>query len=287
MDIGGTKVLVGCLDSGSFQEIGTIPTPTGTPPGKLVERVSNLILAKDSSPRGVGVGIAGLVDRAEGMLISSPNMPDWHDCPVGELFFEALSSPVTVDNDANAFAFGAVDSGEIPPKGTWLLITLGTGIGGAVVMDGVIRYGTGFAGEFGHMTVKVDGPRCACGSTGCWEIFASRRSVVEYYAEGTGEEPDPREIALRAENGDLRAVEAFLRFGEWLGIGLANLGCCLSPHGFLLAGGLAGAYRLFSPSLKRVFDQRCHLPLRIRTLAETRESGAFGAACMARSAFSR
>lgn len=286
VDVGGTKILVGRLEGRSLREEGTIPSGPDATPAETVSRAAELIDALDPAPLGVGVGIAGLVERKTGTLISSPNMPGWRESPVRSLFAEALSTGVTVDNDANAFAFGAVETGEIPGEGTWLLVTLGTGIGGTVVHDGEILYGTGFSGEFGHMTVKADGPPCACGSTGCWELYASRRSLMDYLRSRSGEDGvDPREMARRARKGDSAALEAFEEFGHWLGVGMASLGCCLSPHGFVLAGGLAGAFDLFSRPLEEVFTSRCHLPLAVRTLPETRESGALGAAMMARRTF--
>mgnify|MGYP006277627547 CR=1 FL=1 len=284
--MGGTKILVGRLRGEAFSEEGTIPSGPNATPADTVSRAAGLIGALDPSPLGVGVGIAGLVERETGTLISSPNMPGWRRSPVRSLFAQALQTGVTVDNDANAFAFGAVETGEIPGSGTWLLVTLGTGIGGTVVHNGEILYGTGFAGEFGHMTVKADGPPCACGSTGCWELYASRRSLMEYHGRRTGEgDVDPREMARRARSGDTAAREAFEEFGGWLGVGMAGLGCCLSPHGFVLAGGLAGAFDLFSRRMEEAFTSRCHLPLEVRTLPETRESGALGAAMMARRTF--
>ncbi|MFO7949360.1 MAG: ROK family protein [Candidatus Fermentibacteraceae bacterium] len=286
IDVGGTKVLVGRLAGGAFLEEGTIPTETMDSPEDVVSAVSRLIRHRDPSPLGAGVGVAGLVDGARGLLVSSPNMPAWRDVPVQGMFSKALDTGVTVDNDANAFAFGAVRGGQIPPRGTWLLVTLGTGIGGTVVHDGRILYGTGFAGEFGHMTVMADGERCACGSTGCWELYASKRSLSGYYARAGGDEGiDPRELAARARRGEEAARGAFEEFGAWLGVGMASLGCCLSPHGFVLAGGLAGAFDLFSRRMDAVFAERCHLDLHVRTLPEVRESGALGAALMAREAF--
>ena len=286
IDIGGTKVLVGRLDGDGFLEAGSIPTETLNSPVEVVSEVSELILDRDPAPLGTGVGIAGLVDRSRGVLVSSPNVPAWRDVPVREMFSEALGSGVTVDNDANAFAFGAVSGGQIPPRGMWLLVTLGTGIGGTVVHDGRILHGTGFAGEFGHMTVMAEGEACACGSTGCWELYASKRSLSRYYARAGGPaDVDPREVAGRARRGDGAARRAFEEFGTWLGVGMASLGCCLSPHGFVLAGGLAGAFDLFSRRMEAVFTERCHLDLHVRTLPEVRESGALGAARMAREAF--
>lgn len=279
-------MLVGSLEDRALREAGTIPTKSLESPADAVSAASRLVREADPAPRGVGVGIAGLVDRSRGLLVSSPNMPGWRDVPVERMFGESLKAPVTVDNDANVFAFGAVRTGEIPPRGTWLLVTLGTGIGGTVVHRGQILYGTGFAGEFGHMTVKADGRACSCGSTGCWELYASKSSLSEYYAlEGGPEGVDPRKVAARARDGDAAAGRAFDRFGHWLGVGMASLGCCLSPHGFVLAGGLAGAFDLFSHRMESVFTRRCHQDLRVRTLPEVRDSGALGAALMARETF--
>ncbi|MBD3371075.1 ROK family protein [Candidatus Fermentibacteria bacterium] len=283
-DIGGTSTKLGRIDGREFEMVAVLPTPADSPPRALLQRLTEEILDYDSHPEGLGVGVAGLVEIERGLLLTSPNMPAWVNVPVRETLRSLLSCPIVVHNDANTFAYGAVARKEIPSEGVWLLITLGTGIGGTIVHDGRIIFGKGFAGEFGHMSVKAHGLPCPCGSKGCWERYASKDAIISYYREisGTDDQPDPREIADRARRGEQPAIEAFDRLGYWIGVGLANLGWCFSPHGFVLAGGLAPNLDLFESSCRETYRQRCPLDLDISRLKLASDAGALGAALLVR-----
>lgn len=281
VDIGGTTTVIGELDrSGVFGVRCTIPTRPHEGPSRHMAEIAGRIAAHDSSPAAVAVGIAGLVDRATGILHFSPNLPGWGGLDVPKSLPGLEGVPVTVDNDCNAFAYGAVDAGHMPRSGLRILVTLGTGIGGTIVSEGRILYGTGFAGEVGHMPVEAGGPPCPCGSTGCWERYAGRSSLMRYF--GGDDAPDPVEMAAMARTGDLRAAGAFETYGRWVGIGLAGLANCLSPHGFHLAGGLAGAFDLFRRPAEAVFRSRCRHEWRVEVVPSSSEAGARGAAAMAR-----
>jgi glucokinase len=232
------------------------------------------------------VGIAGLIDRAGGTLVFSPNLGGWDGLEVASSLRARTGASVVVDNDCNAFAFGAVESGLMPRTGLQVFITIGTGIGGTIVVDGSILYGTGFAGEFGHMAVEASGMPCPCGSTGCWERYAGRAALIRYYLDGDpagmSVEPDPREIAGLAGKGDRKALEAFDTFGTWIGRGLANLANCLSPEGFFVAGGLTNALPLYAASAEAEYRSRCRHPWNLSVIPGSTEAGARGAALMAR-----
>ena len=253
-------------------------------PGRLLAALSSAILAADPEPASVGIGIAGLVDRSRGWLEFSPNLRGWEGLDVASRVGALTGAPVVVDNDCNAFAYGAVGTGFVPSRGLSVLVTLGTGIGGTIVDDGRILYGTGYAGEFGHMPVEALGQACPCGSTGCWERYAGREALIGYYTGndcGAGG-PDPREIAALAARGDERAAAAFATFGRWVGTGLAGLANCLSPGGFFLAGGLSNTAGLFLPSAREEFSRRTRHPWTVAVLPGSSEAGALGAALMAR-----
>lgn len=283
-DIGGTSTKLCRHDGQDFQLVSTLNTPADSAPRDFLQRLVEEITGQDPQPEALGVGVAGLVDTKRGLLLSSPNMPAWVNVPVRDTLQSLLGCPIVVHNDANAFAYGAVARGEIPSEGIWLLITLGTGIGGTIIHDGHIVFGRGFAGEFGHMSVQADGIPCPCGSQGCWERYASKDAIIAYYREisGTDDQPDPREIADRARSGDRAAIEAFKRLGYWVGVGLANLGWCLSPQGFVLAGGLAPSLDLFETSCRETYQKRCPLDLNISRLKLASDAGAVGAALLAK-----
>ncbi|MCK4672154.1 MAG: ROK family protein, partial [Candidatus Aegiribacteria sp.] len=259
IDIGGTTTILGYLVIDAFKTISTIQTIPSEGPEKLLTRIRRTISNIDDSPRSIGAGIAGLVDRKNGILIRSPNLINWVRFPLQEKLINMFRCPVVIDNDCNTFAIRAIDSGEIPSDGLSLLITLGTGIGGTIIHNGTILYGTGHAGEFGHMTVNVSGESCPCGSRGCWERYAAAEALVRYFklTGSDSKNTDPRKIAQLAKTGNENALKAFEEFGEWVGVGLANLSHCLSPSGIYLAGGLVNTFSLFIEHARREFNRRC------------------------------
>jgi len=282
IDVGGTTMVTGFLGDGDFHLVATLETGSpDEPPDEKLKRLADVILEKDPHPVSSGIGIAGLVDGKNGILITSPNLPGWDGYPVKLRLADILGCPVVMDNDANAFAFGAIRKGSIPPKGLWLTVTLGTGIGGTIVLDGEIVYGRGHAGEFGHATVKVDGKNCSCGSWGCWEKYASAGALSGYYLERTGISEGPMELSKLAAGGETAAIEAFEEFGGWLGVGLANLAQCFDPHGVFLAGGLSRAATYFIDAARTEFLKRCSHPWNVEILPSGSCAGAEGAALMA------
>lgn len=281
VDIGGTTIILGYRRNGQFFRAAVLNTEREQDPGRILRKVSSAILDIDPSPSTAGAGIAGLVKVSEGVLVSSPNLPGWRNFPVGRVLSEALSCPVSVDNDSNAFAIGAVGTGSIPRRGLWLMVTLGTGIGGTIISEGNILYGTGFAGEFGHMSVSAFGESCPCGSKGCWEQYAAAGALVRYYSRSCGGRSlKPREIFEMASAGDGNALGAFEEFGTWLGVGMLNLYNCFSPHGVFLAGGLTGASRHFLPRAESEFRKRCGHRWSVEVLPSSSDAGAEGAAIM-------
>ncbi len=211
MDIGGTTTILGYIDNDGYRTVSTLQTIPSEGPEKLLARISRIISNIDDSPVSIGAGIAGLVDRENGVLINSPNLVNWGKFPLRDRLIEMFRCPAVIDNDCNAFAIRAIDSGEIPSDGLSLLITLGTGIGGTIIHRGTILYGTGYAGEFGHMTVNAFGELCQCGSRGCWERYAAAEALVQYFkrAGSDSEHTDPRIITQLAKDGNENALKAF------------------------------------------------------------------------------
>ncbi|NLP05991.1 ROK family protein [Candidatus Fermentibacteria bacterium] len=283
VDIGGSTVVIGRLgEDGRFVRSSVLDNTGGYDPGRVLAEVSSAILSEDRSPLGIGVGIAGLVDREAGILHFSPNLPSWNGLDVAGTLSGISGTRVIVDNDCNVFAWGALAAGRIPPRGTSLMITIGTGIGGTIIFDGRIAYGTGFAGEFGHMPVEAEGIPCPCGSRGCWEVYAAKNALVRYNLREGGLCRDPEGISALARSGDGAAVSAFGELGRWLGIGLSGLANCFSPTGFFLAGGLTGSWDLFEAAAHREYSSRCRHPWCIHILDSPSDAGAAGAAMMAR-----
>jgi glucokinase len=269
-------------DSGAFERCCVIPNSMAREPAAILEEAASLLLANDPHPGGVGIGVAGLVDHASGILHFSPNLLSWGNLHLAEEFSRLSRAPVVVDNDCNVFAYGAVAGGLIPRSGVNIMLTLGTGIGGTIVVDGRIIYGTGFAGEMGHMPVDADGIECPCGSRGCWELYAAKSALIRYYSALGGRESEPVEIAGLARAGGESARSAFGELGKWFGTGLAGLANIFSPSGFYIGGGLTGAWDLFSEPARIEYGLRCRHPWVVHVLQFHSEAGASGAAMMAR-----
>ena len=284
IDIGGSTAVVGILDGNRFRRMTIVPTGSSASPESILGLISQVMRQMDPAPAAIGIGIAGLVDHRSGVLITSPNLPAWSNCHVSGMMESLTSAPVKVDNDCNVFAYGGLATAEIPSDGLHIVITLGTGIGGTIVLDGDIVYGMGHAGEFGHMTVSAEGIPCPCGSIGCWERYAARDALMRYFARSDCPcSSDPKEIAEAARRGDRKACAAFSEFGRWVGIGLASLANCFNPDRFFLAGGLACTFDLFENSACHEFLERCDHDWCVSILGSAEDAGARGAAFMAES----
>ena len=263
IDLGGTKCLGLLLDeSGSVVAEHRVATPAGAAAivQALAEVVAALAPAGTGTPAGgmpVGVGVPGLVD-VDGVLRVAPNLPGVVDLSLREVLEERFpGSPVRIENDASCAGWAEHRVGAARGAVDAVLVTLGTGIGGGIVVGGALLRGAhGFAGEVGHMVVDPNGPPCPCGKRGCWERFASGSGLGRLAREGAQARPASRMVelaggdpeAVRGEHvtraaaeGDESALEVMRAFAWWLGLGLANLADVFDPELFVLGGGLVAA----------------------------------------------
>jgi glucokinase len=212
--------------------------------------------------QGIGIGVPGIIDLKTGMLRESPNLPGWAETPVRDEIERLLGTRVILENDANVAALGEKWLGAARDVEDMAMLTLGTGVGGGIVLRGRIWHGmTGMAGEFGHMTVEPDGPPCGCGNRGCVEQYASATAVVRMAKEAiaSGRAPglakaastDPefssKAIYNLAIQGDEEAKKIFGRVGRALGICLANLVNAFNLNMYVIGGGASSAWEAFSP----------------------------------------
>jgi len=208
--------------------------------GEMCDAIHRLTEQYRSSGRflGAGIGVPGIIDMEAGMMRKSANLPGWSDYPVRDVIEGRLGARVFLDNDANVAALGEKWLGAARDVDNMAMITLGTGIGGAIILNGKIFYGmSGMAGEFGHVTIEPNGVPCGCGNHGCAERYASATAVVRMAREAieagqapalakaasAGAEFSARSIYDLAIQGDPAAQRIFRRFGEALGILLADL----------------------------------------------------------------
>ena len=267
VDVGGSKVLAAVV-SPAGEVVRSVLART---PGRLVESTvvedvmtdAVLSVADGETIKAIGVAAAGFVDERGERVVFAPHLP-WRDEDVRSRLAERWGIPVVLDNDANCTAVAEATYGVAGGDGTSVVVTMGTGIGGALLVDGrVLRGRNGMAGEFGHMQVVPDGQPCQCGARGCWEQYASGNALVRYARAQVGLEPsvlteacggDPDRltgpmVTDAAADGDLVARHAFGSVGHWLGVGLANLVAALDPHRIVVGGGVSAAGdRLLDPA---------------------------------------
>lgn len=260
IDIGGTAIKSCILDQdGNIKKELSEPTPQNLEGlrKKIKEILRNLSL--NQNPLGVGIGIAGFIDMKEWILRRSPNLRFLDGIELLGFFKEIIDTPFTVDNDANMAAWGEFKRGAGMGVKNMIHITLGTGIGSGIIIDGNLFHGsTGFGAEFGHTVVNPDGLPCNCGGKGCIETEASAKKIVMNYLDLTGKKEDltSKDVYLLAKGGDSYAVEAFKMAGYYLGIGLSNLINLLNPELIVLGGGVSEAGEFILKPAIEVIERR-------------------------------
>ena len=309
IDLGGTNLKLALLD-GENHVVSRIAVPTGGAAGheaviaRMVNGVSELCrAAPDLIVAGIGVGVPGMVDMTSGVVGDLPNLPGrWVDVPAGPLIAAATGLPVGLINDAKAFALAEHRLGAAAGAETALLVTVGTGVGGAVIAHGELVYGVGgAAGEIGHLILQPEGPRCTCGNLGCLETLASGpaivgeavRRVVQGFttalSELSGGDLDaitPELVARAADGGDAVAADVIDRAGTWLGMGLGGAIALLAPEVVVIGGGVAPAgsryYRAAEATARTHADVTEIDRIAMRPAALGYDAGVIGAALWGR-----
>jgi glucokinase len=306
VDVGGTKVAAGVVDvHGKIIEKLKRSTPAARPDDTadvIAEAVLELLDRYDVT--AVGIGAAGFVDETRSTVLFAPNLA-WRDEPVKKRVEERIGRKVIVENDANAAAWAEARMGAARGQQDVMLITVGTGIGAGVVLDGRLYRGRwGSAGEPGHYRVVPDGRLCGCGNRGCWEQYASGNALVAEARElarrspsaavrllqlggGTPDGIDGPAVTHAAREGDAGALSCFEIVGSWLGHGLADLTAILDPGCFVIGGGVSEAGEMLLRPARAVYESSV-TGRTYRRLAEIRQAelgpdaGLIGAADLAR-----
>ncbi|HEV7148859.1 MAG TPA: ROK family glucokinase [Pedococcus sp.] len=311
IDIGGTKVAGGLVDvDGKVLARARRDTPhrsksPGVVEDTIVEVVSELLLGSAGRDIvAVGIGAAGFVAADRATVVFAPHL-SWRDEPLEKNLQRRIPLPIAVDNDANAAVWAEWRFGAARGQSHVVMVNLGTGIGGAMVLDGQIMRGRyGIAGEFGHMQVVPGGQRCECGNKGCWEQYASGNALVrEARSLMTANSPMATDLLIRiagdplaltgpmitqaAREGDPTAIELLAEVGQWLGVGIANLAAALDPGVFVVGGGVSAAGDLLLEPARGTFRRqltgRGYRPEAVIGAAELgNEAGLIGAADLAR-----
>ncbi|WP_020501533.1 ROK family protein [Sciscionella marina] len=268
VDIGGSKILAVCVDENTnVLARAQSPSPAAHGATAILDAAAEavrVVLARaggtcrGSNFQGIGVGAAGVIDPEAGtVLAASGSFPGWTGTKITpELAARCDGLPVATDNDVNMLLLGEIFAGGDTPVRHALAVALGTGVGGALLVDGALLHGGGpGAGEIGHIGRFGDAP-CTCGQIGHLESYASGRSIARRYTEGSGEQADAAEVAVRAGAGDPVAVRVFAEAGTHVGAAIADACGLLGIELAVLGGGVAGAWPLLEPAMKRSLAER-------------------------------
>jgi len=309
IDLGGTKILTSVINSqGEMLSRDHSITPAAKGPEGVIQAihasaqraVEGASITMDRIT-AVGVGAPGLADGKAGILFTSPNLPGWKDIPLRDILQEKFKKRAFLINDGNAAALGEYYFGAAKGTFHFIYVTISTGIGGGIVVDGKVLQGSrGFAGEIGHMTIADKGPPCHCGNRGCWEALASGTALAKAarkrietgadttilsLAEGKIDKVTAQTVQSAAEKGDPLANQLILKTAYYFGVGLANLVNIFNPEMIVIGGGLSNmGNRLLKPAYeeaqKRAFEQ-AYRTVRFLRAALGRNSGVLGAAAFA------
>ena len=311
IDIGGTKVAGGVVDDrGRVLTRARRDTPHRSMSPDVVENTIVEVVDELLEAVGrdliiaVGIGAAGFVAADRATVVFAPHL-SWRHEPLQENLQRRVRVPISVDNDANAAAWAEWKFGAARGESHFMIVNLGTGIGGGLIIDGQVQRGRyGIAGEFGHMQVVPNGLRCECGNRGCWEQYASGNALVrEARSLIAANSPmatdllasvggDPANltgplITLAAQGGDQTSIELLAEIGHWLGVGIANLAAAFDPGTFVIGGGVSAAGPLLLGPARETFRRqlpgRGYRPEAQIVAAEMgNEAGLIGAADLAR-----
>jgi glucokinase len=257
VDLGGTNLRVAAISpQGSVLARESVAVNYDNGPLEVVDQIVAIVgrihaRANGKELQGVGIGVPGFIDISAGLIVGSANLPGFTGFPIRDEIQERLGTPILLENDANAAALGEMWMGAGRHVKDLILLTLGTGIGGGIVIDGKVLHGfRGMAGEFGHMTVFPEGNPCGCGNRGCLEKHASATAIAAMgrMMHFSGDVTSERvyELALQ---GNERAKQVFESMGRALGIALANLITAFNFPLYLISGGPLPAWQFFAPSM--------------------------------------
>lgn len=281
VDLGGTKIAAALAGAdGAIRIEDRIATQSHEGPAAVLQRIAALVagMASRGAVRlaALGIGVPGLVDVEAGITRFLPNLPTkWRDVRAAAELAGALGCPVRLLNDARMAALGEYAFGRGRSAATMAMLTIGTGIGGGVVIDGKLRLGAlGAAGEIGHQTLDAEGPLCGCGNRGCLEALASGPALVGEAVRllqggqapvlfemvgGNTSTVTPKEMAAAARAGDVAVGAAIARAANWLGIGVANVITALHPDLVVLGGSVAALDDLLLEPVRAVVRQRVRM----------------------------
>lgn len=249
IDVGGTKVEVAAVDGGAAIAPAKAPTVLSSADALLdgIEALTNEVIAAQGEPAAIGVGVPSQIDFATGTVVSSVNIP-LEGVPLRDELEQRFGVPVYVDNDGNCAALAEAELVDGGPARHLVMLTLGTGVGGGVVIDGhIFRGATGLGAELGHMVIEASGRDCPgnCPNRGCLEAYCSGTALERAASDQAGRAVRGHEVVDGARGGDEAAQRLLSELGTWLGVGIASFVNIFEPEHVVIGGGLSAASDLF------------------------------------------
>jgi glucokinase len=290
IDIGGTKIATGIYDeNGKLRAKRIIATEGGGDADRAVMRIVNCFLEMETETRsyleGIGIGCTGPVYPRQGTIGNTEFLPEWEGYRLVDAIENALGTKAYLENDADAAALGEWVWGVGAGSNSFLLVTIGTGIGAGIILDGKLYRGVGGSHpEIGHHFIDPEGPTCDCGGKGCWESLASGPAMESWAREQHPQKlyRTAKELCRSAETGDKLAALAVSREAYYLGLGIANLVTTFIPEVIALTGGVMGSHSLYLPKINEmVVKMTRYVPnerTKIIAVLETEDAGLRGAA---------
>lgn len=285
VDLGGTNISAGQVTkSGKVIRVEKKETLAREGKEKVIKRIKELIsLLMRDSVRGIGIGSPGPLSSTKGIVYNPPNLPGWKNVHLRDILSKEFNLPVILEKDANCACFGEKWVGRGKDAASLICLTLGTGIGGGIILDNKLWRGIDdTAAEIGHMTIAPDGPLCGCGNYGCLEAFSSASALVKRAFKRGANFSTAKDIYEAARKGNKLACELLEETGRYLGIGIANLVNLLNPEMVVLCGRMAKAGNyILKPIRKEVKKRSFPVPAKrvkiyVSTLGEY--AGLIGAA---------
>ena len=283
IDLGGTAIKLGIyLPDGNCQKSISIPTPQPSFPDKVIAAIATEVdrLNSDRKCLAIGIGTPGPVDATGRIAKVLINFNGWRDVPLADMLEAKTGLPTIAANDANCAGLGEAWLGAGRNYRNFILLTLGTGVGGAIIIDGKLFVGhLGAAGELGLITLNPDGPPCNSGNQGSLEQYISAPAI----GRRTGK--DPAELGKLARSGDREALNFWQEYGKDLGAGLASLIYILTPEAIAIGGGVSASAEFFLPAARAEIDRRVlassRVDLQLLPAQLGNQAGAIGAAKLA------
>ena len=285
VDLGGTSIKLGIVaGNGRIIKKISLRTEAERGPkkviGNIISGINELASKSKYGISGIGIGCPGVVTPGKGIVENPPNLPGWDRVNIKKIIYKEFKKPVFVDNDANAAAIGELTFGSGKNYKSFVMITLGTGVGGGIVIDKKIYHGDfGAAGEIGHISIDYNGPKCNCGSYGCIEAYAGNLYLRERVRTELKKHPhskmwklinndlskvSPRNVQDAAEAGDAFAKSAIDELGFQLGSAFTSLCNVLDISVFIIGGGIAGFGKPLFDSIRKTISRRVMAPIRPR-----------------------